>query len=419
MLFKKSRNYLTASIFTILACLFWFMGYIKVPYFDTRADFWLGFFSCASLFILGYLLFKISDFSLNIKKFPKSDAYPKERTRLHLYSFVITVLIVLLAISCIYFFVRLRINEDKLTQSNSALLNATDQASNNTQLDKVNLVLGLVQKLDSVKLKKAESPLAHQLLSEIISLGNSLKIDKEWDPQRKTYQELSIARGMLLLALCNANLDSISFMKIKSSVSFAGADLRNSEFTNIDLSEIDLRGTNFENSRLVNCNLSYSNFEQCTLLHCTLKSCNFFHASIKSTNMSWSSLEKINFISSYADSVNFSNSTLDSLVFKYATLIEANISNSKILNCDFSYAHLKGTNFTMSKVNNCKLLNATINHAHFTQTYFINTFVDESWINKYSQYLYPNKEVAKSVVKLSIDSTSIKDSVLFKLTTEN
>lgn len=391
------------------------MGYIKVPYFDTRKDFWLGFIACTLLIILGYLLFKISAFGLKIRTNHKSNTEGKELIKQQIISIVIAGLILLLSMSCIYYFVRLRIAESKLIESNAALLNFADQASNDTQLDKVYIALGLVQKFDSVKSVHPESPLVNQLLSQIIALGNSLKIHKEWDPQRKTYQELSSARGLLLQVLCNAHLDSINFMKIKSCVSFAGADLRNTVFTNIDLTGIDLRSANFENSRLENCDISYSNLEHCSLIHCTIQSCKFIHASLKYSNIGWSKLTKTVFTSSYVDTVNLKASTLDSVIFKYATLIEANLSRSNLLYCDFSDAHLKGTDFTQSVLNYCKIFNATINRTHFANTKFNNTYVDTSWVNKYTQYLNSDSKTYGPVVKLVIDSTAYKDSITIRL----
>ena len=123
---KSNCNYFSVAIFIILACLFWFLGYIKVPYFDTRKDFWLGFIACALIFILGYLLFKISVFSLKIRTNPTSDAEIKNHTKIYIYGYIIAGLILLLSITCIYYFGQLRITEAKLIESNAALLNVAD-----------------------------------------------------------------------------------------------------------------------------------------------------------------------------------------------------------------------------------------------------------------------------------------------------
>jgi uncharacterized protein YjbI with pentapeptide repeats len=332
----------------------WMFGYIKFPYIEDISAFWIGFFTSLSA-VLVYCSFvyiwnggdRIVPVSLQKSNQGKSRQV------------VLSVVVILAVGGLLFSFVQVNINEAysaKLKEKETLL---HDQAAKIVALEQkslmplvTNLLINVQKEIDQSEMKT----LSRITLKRIKNLANSLT-PQLTSTNGSSQSIFSFEMGQLFIGLCGIKMNSASFDRIKSEVSFSYADL-----PGVDLSKIDLSGVNLSNANLTNANLACTNMDGADLFRVDMSKSN-----LDSTNLSNCNLKHSTMIWSKLNDASLRNSNLDGANFSNAEMKKADLSN-----CSISYAILSGSKLNNANLDSVKLIGSVCFQTDFTQALFVN-----------------------------------------------
>ncbi len=273
----------------------------------------------------------------------------------------------------------------KIHQQNELLANQTAQqkAILQQQLELKESIRksGLVHLMSEI-LVKVEKELhdnpTRKLSDETIARLSDLS--HSFEPQPYIYLETdsllkkkpSPERGQLLLALSRMKIDSISFKKIKSTVSFAGADL-----SKTNLSEINLSGANLTCAIFREAILNHSNFEKADLRGtdfwaANLNQANLKNAKLNRANLSWAELNRANLSSTDLRDINLQSAKLRDANFSDSKIRTGNLQHTICSNAVFKKADLKDAKLNHANIENANFTNADLRRANLSEAFLKN-----------------------------------------------
>ena len=139
------------------------------------------------------------------------------------------------------------------------------------------------------------------------------------------------------------------------------ADLRYTDLSGADLTDVDLRYANLRGTDLRYANLRYANLSDADLrkadLRCAdlwnanLRYVNLSDADLRNTDLSDTDLSGANLRNANLRNTNLRNANLEGADLWNADLINANLSDADLINADLSDADLRGVNLRGIKTN--------------------------------------------------------------------
>ncbi|NOT37113.1 MAG: pentapeptide repeat-containing protein [Saprospiraceae bacterium] len=411
-----SKKLILFLIITISVLTGWFLGFIKIPYFDSKYSFWIGVLAGISfllfLLIIYWLLFKFT-FEIIPKQILPSLFEGSGESKI-LRFFLLPTIVLLLSISYYYY----SGNKSKNHQLNY-IKQELDDFKNTTALEdqrnKINLLYNLIKELDSIADNNKNNYLNEQKINRILSLSSTLKTYRIWNMEFKEYQELSSEKALLLLALVRTNLDTTVFKKIKENISFSGADLRNADLHGLDLSGIDLKQANLEYANMEGVNLSYSNLQGANLKGANLNNSNLVEANFISSKMNWSKINESNLTKTKLDSADLSNSSIQNSNLFKGSMINSNLFNSTLQGSNLNLCLLMNANIRNADLSNTILNKADFNLLNLENVDFTNAVINKFWVEQLINYKNIGINSMLQNFEITIDTKSIKDSTLYRL----
>jgi uncharacterized protein YjbI with pentapeptide repeats len=357
----------------------WIGGYLRVPYLTDRAAFWLGGLACMAVLIaLAALVFAFKKGRSSASKQVDTKARSYGRTALFFALWIVASSLV-----GSYLFFRQKTQFDQQKQS----LQASIQAQK-ARIDRLNaesytsLMSNVLQAVDDELNTRKDGSLSEGLIDRIISLTHYLKPYQRMEGDSLSKVALSPERGQLLQALCAMNIDSLSFVEIKSKASFDHADLNAADLTQADLSLVKLRGANLEDGKLRGADLRGADLRNA---HCTatdLQGAFLEGADMKRANLSWATLSGASMPLSSLDGANLSNAQLLKADLRGAHIRFTEISGAMLNHADLEAAVLFRTkciktNFSDANLRGAVLQNTSLDQAIMTHTKLTNALVEK------------------------------------------
>ena len=163
----------------------------------------------------------------------------------------------------------------------------------------------------------------------------------------------------------------LSFDKLKEHISDKTnckyLDLKNSNFTAMDMSKADLQYSDFRGSTLQEADFSKSSLEGCIFANCNLAQANFSGAKLSEANFQNANLQKANLSATLSVEGIFKNESRDAycrlpMNLNGTDLREAIIENATLHKVDFSCANVEGAIFTNTDLTGCKFAKEQLLH---------------------------------------------------------
>ncbi len=385
---KAKRNLLIGII--LGAVIGWVSGFLRLPYIENNYSFLLGFIACFAIIVLVcYVVFLWNKKSSILRLIGKTNETQVSKITARKYNIIWMLLIFFLAtggmISNVY-----------MHKQNALLITQIqDQNKNIKELSEMiesagagNLTSFMNMMLDEVDHALKTNPgvvLSDTIIEKIAALSLSFKPYKYFEGDSISEKKMSPERGQLLLALLLMDIDSVSFSKIKSNVTFSGANLNGVDLKGADLSNADLKGAHFKETNLSGTNFNHADLSDAELYAANLDSANFSGADLKRSDLRWAQLNDAEL--SRADmngaqmaSAQFINANLYKAKIQFADLTgailhKANLSGVDLMGTGLTKANLSEADLSNTDLRMIKPDEAILNGAEFNKA-----IVDSTWM---------------------------------------
>ncbi len=398
----------------------WALGYIRVPFIDSNYAFWVGFVGCLGLMAFILALFQIRN-NASTKNKPETGHSPLANPQnqwlnnnRYLSFFVVTFMLCL----CVFIYSRNIIIKEELNRTTNALNDLKYNSNLEQERSKIFLILDLIHKLDSTIFKTHDTIAAANLADRIATLSTSFRINKTWDMENNVIQDLSLERGLLLLALVKTKMDSRYLNKIKENVSFYAADLRNADLHGLDLSGIDLKGANLQYANLHGINLSRANLNDANLVGANLNQALLVGTSMIGAKLNWAKINEADLKTAKLDSADLSNATLTKSKLTHATLLQAVLQNTIFNEADLDYCYFMYTNLTSVNFSKAILIHTTFSRTNLDGSILNDAITNENWIAYLREYKNNGVNTILNNYQILRDSLTIKDSIIYRITSK-
>ena len=246
----------------------------------------------------------------------------------------------------------------------------------------VNLMAKLLEKVEIELIQNRK--LSDETISRITDLSHS------FEPEPYIYLETdsllkkkpSRERGQLLLALCRMNIDSISFEKIKTNVSFAGADLSKSNLSEINLSGANLACTVFREAVLKNSNFEKADLRGADFWAANLNYSNLKKAKLNRSNLSWAEVNNVDLSLADLRDINLQSAKLRNANLLEAKIRTGNLQHAICPNAIFEKVDLKDANLNHANLENANFTNADLRRANLSEAFFKNTILTDALLTE-------------------------------------
>lgn len=368
----------------------WFLGFLRLPYIEKNYSFLLGFIACIVLLVLVCLLLvtwkKHTTLLKLLRKNPvEGDTQTTSRTYAILWILVAVFIVGGGLLSSFLIFQQNRYvkrqleNQDRKLHEQSALIESARKG---------NMVYLMGNILEKVEEELQDNGNLHDaVIARIAALSFSLKPYRYLQGDSLSARELSPERGQLLMALLLMKMDSVSFARIKQSVSFAAADLSGAALQHADLSGAQLSSADLKDADLSEADLQHADLQDGNLWGANLNKADLRKANLKRSDLRWAALNGANLQFAVLNGAQLSSAQLlqadaqDASV-QYAdltntTLAEATLTRTNFLGAELSKANLNNTDLTRSDLRMTNLEEATL-----TGTVLNSALVDSNWNDK-------------------------------------
>lgn len=415
---KEKRNFLVGVVLGLL--LGWTMGFVRMPFIDKNASFWVGFLACLSLLALMWMGIFIWKKNSQLFQFFKDNSDADNVRGLFnanaLVWFCVTIIIMLSAIFSVVSIYNQSTFLKKENEAQKALV--LEQAQVLEATKSANLTALMHQLFDKMDAELKENPtrrLSEETIERLVALNYSFRPRKFWKSDRLSEERLSPERGQLLLLLAKLDLDTSSFEAIKQKISFHGADLRKVNLSGINLSGIDLSKANMSEAVMNAVDLRKANLKEAKLWGAKLNQANFSEAILNNADLKWAELNegvlnkaifngsdlrdaKLRMI--VADSIDLGWSKVNGALLDRATL-----TNGDLTGAELGRANLLNANFTGSNLKLCNFSEANLEAANMTGVDLGKATTDvANWFEKLIQWqvkgakeIQENYEISKDV----------------------
>ena len=383
---KGVRNLLIGVI--LGAVMGWFLGFLRLPDVAIKPSFFMGFFICAVLFLLVFVLAKSwkkeTDEQVTIGKNAKNEEWNPMRGRA-IRKIAVTfaiggmLLIIFLTWQQRSFFKKQMEKQDKKIREQAELIESARKS---------NMVYLMSNVLADVKeeLKKSDT-LSEDAVARVAALSFSFKPYRRLEGDTLSGKELSPERGQLLIFLLLMKMDSISFDRIKQRASFASADLKGVDLENADLGGAILNGANLKGADLNDADLNHADLKDANLWGAKLNGADLSGADLKRADLRWAQLNGTDLRSAVMDGAQMSGaqllkSDLQKASVQYAFLEGALLNEANLTQVNFVGSGMKRTNLGMADLTRSDLRTADLTEASLSGAILDKVLVDSNWNDK-------------------------------------
>jgi len=356
----------------------WMLGYLNIPLAIRSTSFWMG-FAVALVFIT--LIILLINF-----------IFSKDKRLLKMPN--VLFILVLIALTILLFFGNQSIknlNESEREAQNlkSQFSRKLDELKNSSAVQQQQLFKVAFERLQK-EIKIGNGKLSENAIQSIVSFSASLK------PYHLEHIDdsllLSPERGLLLMGICQLEMDTNSFNTLIRKVDFSYADLRMKEFVNLKIDNIKLNYSNLEHSFLKNVSLENAKLNNVNLNSAELSNLNLQSAYLVNTNLKWAVLKQCILDNADLHDSQANNSQIIESSFKKSNLKRLNFSGSLIEESQFIASDLMSsifvnttifeTDFSQSRLNNTSWLNVKISNLNVDQIVVNEKWLDETTVNQ-------------------------------------
>lgn len=397
----------------------WFLGFLRLPYIEKNYSFLLGFIACIVLLLLVFLLlatWKKHTALLMLLRKNQIDGDIQTTTRTYAIIWILVAVFIVGGglLSSFLIFQQGRYLKTQLENQDRKL---SEQLALIESARKSNMVSWMSSILDNVEEElKNNGSLNDAVIARIAALSFSWKPYRYLQGDSLSARALSPERGQLLLALLLMNMDSVSFARIKQSVSFAAADLSGAALQHADLSGAQLSSADLKDADLSEADLQHADLQDGNLWGADLNKADLRNANLKRSDLRWAELNGANLQFADMNGAQLSSAQLlqadaQDATVQYAdltntTLAEAKLIRTNFLGADLNKANLNNTDLTRSDLRMTNLEEATL-----TATVLNRALVDSNWTDKLATWrLTGRKEIHDNyqVVSDSLDKWNHK-----------
>ena len=316
------------------------------PYILAHLSFVYGFLSCLVLFSLLSVVFF----------FIKSSSYKQIG--------ISNVSFLTIAVSSMAFGIFAMVIVAKQSQNSARAdqiqLTKLELASERTYaIENANLMtqfLAVAKEANQELERNRQKNISDKYITRFAELSAAVKPLRNFEGDSLSVKRFSLERGQMLLTLIKMEMDSVTFAKVKSKVTFASAQLEGFELPNVDLSGADLSGANLKDANLENAELSKINLREACLWGAKLNGSHLREADLVRSNLDWAGLNRSNMSGAKLD-----GSTLRNAKIKDSNLVEvslqwANLEAVVMTGTDFESALLIGSDFYKGNVSGANMM---------------------------------------------------------------
>jgi len=374
-----TSKYWYKVVFFVAISIFWLLGFIKVPYFESNVNIIIGFISSlVIIFIFRAILYRVQ--GDDIIYFLKENTISRVLALKHaiwknnfIYLLFLSVIIFGWICSNIgYFYLT-----TEFSKIEEKLYDIRLSKNLSIQIEKSIFLIELVNKLDSNTTFKVNKSEISEMLNRIVLLSSGFRIYSNYILEKDDYSIGDTIRRELLIALLKAKIDSFSFNMIKGNLSFYGVDLSNLNLHSLNLDGIDLRYANLSGTDMDNINLDHANLNGANISCAHLEKVSLVETNLISANCNWSSIIKGKLMGAKFDSANLSHTIIKNSNLVNSSLIQSSLNNSIIFNSDLSNCLLMSANLKNAVFTNSNLYNIDIYYSSLGSTLFENVIVNK------------------------------------------
>jgi uncharacterized protein YjbI with pentapeptide repeats len=279
------------------------------------------------------------------------------------------------------------------------------------------LLQNVLDKIDNELHDNPKRILSEETIERIAAMGYFFKPYLHLEGDTTAPELLSPERGQLLLLLASLNLDSVSYVKIKSRTSFEGADLREA-----DLSHTDLRGADLVKADLANVNLNGARLDAANLSFANLWGCHASYASmerinLRRANLAWSNLNAVKFggadlheadlTSAQLREADLHDANLQWADFDAAFLQDADLTCTDMFRASMTRTQLSGANCSDANLTYVNLVDAIVQGTSFSGSILDNIVVgDPEWITRLKEWHVRGGEEIQAQYKMADELTT-------------
>ena len=131
-----------------------------------------------------------------------------------------------------------------------------------------------------------------------------------------------------------------------------GAELRNADLANLDLSYADLAGANLDYADLTKAKLVHTNLEKAALIHADLSDADLDHANLQHGNAASANLSSADLYATELNGAYLAAANLSGADLQWADFESANLNQANLVNTQFSHTHFCNTTMPWGTSNN-------------------------------------------------------------------
>lgn len=237
----------------------------------------------------------------------------------------------------------------------------------------------LITKIDGEISNHPSRSLSEASIHELSIISQSLSPYYQLKGDSVSQKKASPEKGNLLVSLHAMKIDTSSFNKIKSKISFAGSALENGNLISANLKNIDLQEALLQKAKLQNADLSDAHLKGINLSYSDLEGALMHKTNLTNAQLVWSNLNTVKGININLDGANLSHanlfkadlkdagikwSMLDHASLNQADLSGANLTQSSFFKANFKQTNLSKTVMTLANLKQANLIESNLQEAN-------------------------------------------------------
>ena len=256
------------------------------------------------------------------------------------------------------------------------------------------LLSQLFAHIDQELIGNTTRSLSPSTIKRIALLSDTFEEDNcFYEDQDSLSVHFNVERGLLLKTLLALELDSITFDSIKEQTTFALADLKKAELSDVNLDGIDLECANLREANLSGSSLRYSNLRGASLRGTNIESADFSFSQLNRIDLSWSNMvgsifrdvlmRGTHMTGASAKKARITNSDLRYSYMHGALFNNANLDSTDVFTTDLTNVNFSGTSLVNAKFKRSNLVGAIFDRSNLETAYFDETVVGNAeWIDR-------------------------------------
>lgn len=385
---NKSKIFIAALM--IGTTVGWCVGYLRLPYFEGNNEFYFGFIISTSLFALLGIALMLRKNNPSLKKILAAKSSSSKNDKGHLWLVISCLLVISFTIFSILIARNNSLSKEVQKQEKENRLRASENLLAKRKSNSLLVINDIFTKIDAELAVSKDRKLSNETIQRLVNINHSFEPFHFVEGEGLEEYFLSPERGQLLLMLCDLEMDSTSFRRIKSEITFKGADLRRVNLTGKNLSYFDFPNANFDEALLDSVNFYKSDLSEASLKKASLMNSFLTEVILYKARLSWANLNNSIINDANLGGADLSNSQIRNSELKGADIRWANLDNTFLNGSDLSKADLKETsarkvNFINTNLTDANLISSDLSAANFTQADMSNTqilnakFLGSNW----------------------------------------